>query len=218
MSVTRSQDPWGDRLLRVDFLAGVVVGIIAVAIWMQAWNLPMGEIRNFGPGFLPKLFGAGLAVGATALTAWGLLQPPSQAERVKLAFRGPVVVTSGILFFALFIRGWQVGPIAAPQLGLMIVAPVTVVLTGFGSREGNARELLVLGFGLTALGTLLFADLLNLRLPLFPQALEPWIFQTFGFEWSRRYAYAAYALITLGLAHAFGFKLLGSARDKESGA
>lgn len=214
MSETRTQDPWAERLLRVDFLAGLVVGIIAVAIWLQAWNLPMGEIRYFGPGFLPKLFGVGIAAGAIALTAWGLIQPPAHAERVKLAFRGPVVVVLGILFFALFLRGWQIGPVPTPQLGLVIVAPVTVILTGFASKEADIRELLVLGFGLTALGMLLFLDLLNLRLPVLPGGVEPWVVRSFGLEWPTRFVYGAYGLISLALSRVFGFGLFGFTSSK----
>lgn len=217
MRQAQTQDPWGDRLLRVDFLAGVVVGIIALAIWVQAWDLPMGEIRYFGPGFLPKLFGAGIAVGAIALVVWGLVQPPSHAERIELAYRGPIVVVLGILFFAFFLRGGQIGPVPTPQLGLIVVAPITVILTGFGSREANIRELIVLGFGLAALGTLLFVDLLGLRLPVFPSLLEPWIQQNFGFEWPTRFAYAAHALVALGLSHLFGYGFFGLNRTREVG-
>ena len=217
MIESRSTVAWGERLLRVDFLAGLVVGIIAIAIWLQAWDLPVGELSYIGPGFLPKLFGAGIAAGSVALMVWGLVQPPAHAERIELFFRGPVFVVIGILFFAAFIRGGPIGPIPVPQLGLLIVAPITVVLTGFGSREADIRELLVLGLGLGAAGTLLFVELLNLRLPVFPRFLEPWILQSFGFEWPMRVACAVEALLALGLARVFGFPITGFRSDKGLG-
>lgn len=203
-----------DRLLRVDFLAGVVVGIVALAVWVQAYALPMGEVRNFGAGFLPKILGSAIAIGAVVLIVRGWVQPEARAVRLHMALRGPVAVAIGILFFACFMRGWQFGPATTPQLGLLIVGPGTVVLAGLGSKEANIRELVVLGFGLTALATMLFTDFLNMPMPLFPRVVEPFILGNFGHEWPKRVAYVAYFAIALGLAHAFGFRLSSFAAVK----
>lgn len=217
MSRSQEQRSAADRLLRVDFLAGVMVGIIALAVWLQAYPLPMGEVRNFGAGFLPKILGTVIAVGAVVLMVRGWLQPEEQAERLQLMLRGPAAVAIGILFFACFIRSWQIGPLTTPQLGLMIVGPATVVLSGLGSKEADVRELVVLGLGLTALITILFADLLSMHLPLFPGAIEPLIRNSFGHEWPKRFAYLGYLALCLGLSRAFGFRpfSLAAAKDAE---
>ena len=194
-----------ERMLRIDFLAGFAVGIIAVAIWAQAYDLEIGEMRYFGPGFLPKVLGTGLATAACVLMVWGLLQSPAHAERIRLRLRGPVMVAVGILFFALFIRGWHVGPIPTPKLGLLVVGPFTVILAGLGSREADVRELIVLGFGLTALTTLLFADLLGMQIPIYPGFAESRINDLVGFDWSSRVAYVACFAISYGLFRHFGF-------------
>lgn len=214
MAEPDAREPLSARLLRLDFLAGVVVGIIALAILAQAWNLDMGVIRNFGPGFLPKVLGLILAAGAAILIIWGLTQPADYAERVQLKWRGPAMVAAGVFFFALFIRPWSIGAIPTPQLGLLVVAPVTVVLAGFGSKEADIRELLVLGFGLTGLATMLFSDILGLQIPVFPRFVEIPLTNSFGYDWPKRVAYLVYFALCLGLFRQFGFRFSsGAARS-----
>ena len=205
--------PIAERLLRLDVLAGLVVGVIALAILIESAGLAIGEIRNFGPGFLPRVLGSILAAGALILIARGLAQPEDQAERVRLALRGPGMVALGILFFALFIRGWHLGPVPTPRLGVLIVGPVTIVLAGLGSREGEVRELVVLGFGLTGAATLLFADLLNMQLPIFPGFVDEAITTTFGTDWPKRLAYLACFAVAYLLLRAFDLRLSLSAED-----
>lgn len=206
MTDSPNQDPLSERIWRVDFLAGIVVGVVALAVWLQSYDLSMGEISNFGPGFLPKVLGGALAVGAIALVIWGLVQPPSRAERVHMAWRGPAMVAIGVAFFAFFVRGWHLGPIPTPQLGLAFVGPITVILAGFGTKEANIKELIVLGFGLTALTTMLFADILSLQFPIFPRFMQDAMINTIGFEWPKRICYVSYAVICVVLFKHFGFK------------
>lgn len=192
-----------ELLRRVDVLAGIVVGAIAVAIWVQAFSLDMGVIRNFGPGFLPKALGTGLAIAAIGLLAWGILQPAGRVEYLRLVPRGPAMVGIGILFFACFIKGWQLGPLQTPQFGLFIAGPITVILTGYGSKEAHFKELLVLGIGLTAAGVLLFSELLSMQIPIFPRFMEGPMVTNFGPDWPKRVGIVIFGLVSYGLARRF---------------
>ena len=56
------------------------------------------------------------------------------------------------------------------SLVLLGAGPLTVVIGGFASPEARLRENLALGLGLTAFAMLLFGDLLNLPIPMVPEA------------------------------------------------
>ena len=65
----------------------------------------------------------------------------------------------------------QLGALATPGLGLVVAGPLAIVISGYATPEARFRDLLVLALSLTAFCMVLFGDLLNLPLPLFPQPL-----------------------------------------------
>jgi hypothetical protein len=201
--------------LRIDVLAGALVCVAAATIWVQGAALDVGDLRYFGPGFLPRILAVALMGGGLALLAAGLLQPDSAATRLVLAFKGPLMVGLGIFTFAVTIRGFALGPIAVPQLGLLIAGPLAVLITGMGSAEGKPRELLVLGPGLSALLVLVFVEFLNMQVPVFPAIVAENLPLAWGPDWPRRAAILLYAVVTFGLWRLFGLTLTGL---KPSGA
>jgi hypothetical protein len=110
-----------------------------------------------------------IALG-TAVLRVGLLD--------RLGIRGPALVFVGISLFALTIRPFNLTlPGAAPFQfgGLIFAGPLALIVGGYATPEARLRELLVLAFGLTAFCMLLFGDLLNLPIPLYPQWLADWM-------------------------------------------
>jgi hypothetical protein len=144
----------------------VLLGLFGV--WASA-DLPRGTLGAMGPGMLPHWVAIGVAACGAVLAATGLVRGGAGLQAVGL--RGPVVVVLAILAFAATIRPTALGPVTTPGLGLMVAGPLTVILAGYASPEARFRELLILALLLTAGCMLLFGDLLNLPIPLFPAAL-----------------------------------------------
>lgn len=199
--------------LRVDVLGGVLVCAIAVIIWLGSAGLAVGELRRFEPGLLPKVFSAVLMAGGLVLLMRGLTQSRASAERLVLAFRGPLAVGLAVGVFAIFIKGYVLGPLQVPQLGLLVVGPITVLIAGMGSVEAEPRELLVLGIGLSALAVLVFADLLNMQVPVFPAVIAETLPLDWGPDWPMRGAILVYLALALGLWWLFGLTPTSKARS-----
>jgi hypothetical protein len=193
--------------LRIDVLGGLFLCATAAAIWLGATPLTVGELRYFGPGFLPRVLAAGLLAGGLALLIRGVTQPDAAAERLALEGRGPLLVSLGILLFALTVKGFSIGPLAVPELGLLVAGPLTVLVVGLGSAEAKPRELIVLGLGLSALMTLVFVDLLDVQLPVFPAVVASSIPLEWGPSRPRQAAVVLWLAVAWGLWWAFGLSL-----------
>ncbi|KAB1072662.1 tripartite tricarboxylate transporter TctB family protein [Methylobacterium planeticum] len=142
-----------------------LVGLGLLGVWAGS-DLPQGSMRAMGPGFLPRWLSVGITLCGLALAASGLLRDGQRLP--SIALRGPAVVMLAILAFALTIRPVAVGPLTTPGLGLIVAGPLAILLAGYASPEARFRELVILALFLTAGCMLLFGDLLNLPIPIFP--------------------------------------------------
>lgn len=184
------------RYARVDVVGGAVMLLIAALIGYDALGLKLGQLNNFGPGAMPAVLALLLFAGGAAVFVHGLLQPADEAEVVSFVLRPPLIIAIAIVFFGLFIRGGPFWFFSTPRLGLMIVGPLCVFIAGFATTEADPRELLVLALGLTACSLLVFADLLGVPIPVFPEALEKAVPPAFGVAAAVRVLYAAYGVLT----------------------
>jgi hypothetical protein len=155
---------------RIEVIGGLIMVAIAALIWFGSINLSLGNLPNFGPAALPR---------ALALPT--------------------LIILLAIGVFGLFIRGGNFGILSTPQLGLCIVGPLTVFISGCASPQVKSRELLALAFGLTALILLVFPDLLRLSIPPFPAGLHNAIPAWLGGQTALRIACVAYAIIAVAL-------------------
>ena len=201
------------RYLRIDVLSGVLLCVAAIAVWLGSAHLPVGELRYFGAGFLPRILAAALLVCGVAVFIRGLVQADAAAERLVLALRGPAAVGLAILVFAATIRGLPAGPIRIPQLGLFVAGPLTVLIAGMGSVEAKPAQLLVLGIGLTVAAVLIFSELLGTPIPIFPGIVADMLPGAWGQDWPRRAGMLVSGLIGYGLWKAFGLTLADLAAD-----
>jgi hypothetical protein len=76
-----------------------------------------------------------------------------------------------VIAFAVTIRPFAVGSHTIPGLGLVVAGPLGIIIGGYATPEARLRELVILALSLTAGCMLLFGDLLNLPIPIFPQSL-----------------------------------------------
>lgn len=151
-----------------NLVAGLVlVALSLFALWITR-DLPQGTLRAMGPAMLPRWLAIAVGLCGLALLVIGLLRQGDHLE--SFTFRGPLVVVVAILAFGVAIRGFDLGVVNVPTLGLMIAGPLGIFVSGLATPEARFRELLVLALALTAFCMVLFGDLLNLPIPMYPQS------------------------------------------------
>jgi hypothetical protein len=184
---------------RIEVIGGATMIALAGLIWFGSINLTLGTLPNFGPGALPRMLAILLGLAGLGMVARGVVQPEADSERFALAIRPTLIILLAIALFGIFIRGGDFGLLSTPQLGLCIVGPLTVFISGCAAPHVNARKLLVLAFGLTAMILLVFPDLLRLSIPPFPAGVHNAIAATLGPQTGLRVACTSYALIAAAL-------------------
>lgn len=157
----------------------LLIGLAGLALWL-AKDLAQGSLQAVGPGLLPRWLAYGVGLSGFALLAFAFIKDGQALERWTL--RGPFFVIAAIVAFAVTIRSFSFGSFSSPTLGLVVAGPLSIVIAGFATSEARLRELVILGLTLTPFCMLLFGDMLNLPIPLFPQAL----LERAPAEWSQK--------------------------------
>jgi len=171
-------------------LAGGIflVALSGLALWLGR-DLTQGTLSSMGPGMLPDWLAYGVGLCGIALLVFAFIEEGEALERWSL--RGPLLVMAAILAFAVTIRPFSFGPVSIPGLGLVVAGPLAIIIGGFASPEARLRELVILSLSLTPFCMVLFGDLLNLPIPVFPQALTG----LFPADWSQKEVLRATAAI-----------------------
>jgi len=177
-------------------LAGrvVLIALAVLALWLTR-DLDQGTLNAMGPAMLPRWLAVGVGLSGLALLAAAFLKEGDRLEHWSL--RGPVFVIGAILAFALTIRPFSFGGgLTTPGLGLLVAGPLAIILGGFATPEARLRDLVILALSLTPFCMVLFGDLLNLPIPVFPQALTG----LFPADWSQKAVLRATAAIMAAVA------------------
>jgi hypothetical protein len=185
---------------RIDIVGGSALIVIAVASLLDARDLDLGSLRNFGPGMLPTFLAAALLACGIGLLGVGLFHRGALVEQFRAEWRGPAMIGLAILVFALTIEDTEIaGAIVVPQLGLALAGPLTVILTGYGTADADRRELAAIGFALTAACLAMFNDALTMDIPLLPRAVQNFLIDRIGAEVTLRCVYLLMAAIAFAL-------------------
>ncbi len=152
-----------------DMGAGIFMIVLGVAALILGSNLSMGTLRSIGPGMLPKSLAVicmaiglllcvnSLRFGGPALESW--------------SWKGILLVLGGACLFGLVIRGFQIGPISVPSLGLVAAGPLVVLVSGMAADDRKVRQLFIFAAVMTIGCALLFKYALGLPIPLAPWLL-----------------------------------------------
>ncbi len=151
-----------------SLVGGAALLALAVLALYLTQSLAQGTLRAMGPAMLPRFLAVGVGLAGLALVAAAFVKAGDPLEGWSL--RGPAFVVLAILAFAATIRPLALGPIALPGLGLLVAGPLAIFISGYATGEARARDLVILSLALTAVCMELFGDMLNLPIPLFPQA------------------------------------------------
>jgi len=167
----------------------LLIALAALALWLTR-DLDQGTLNAMGPAMLPRWLAIGVGLSGLALIAFAFIRDGEPLERWSL--RGPFFIIVAILAFAVTIRPFSFGPLA-------------IIVGGYATPEARFRDLLILSLSLTPFCMLLFGDLLNLPIPVFPQELAG----LFPAGWSQRAILRVTALVMAATAVAVFFATRG---------
>ncbi|WP_197436478.1 MULTISPECIES: tripartite tricarboxylate transporter TctB family protein [Rhizobium/Agrobacterium group] len=156
-----------------NLVAGLVLLAVALLALCLTSDLTQGTLSAMGAGLLPRWLALAMAACGVVLVVTALQPQDEPPEQVP--WRGVALVLVAIIGFAMMIRPFSLGPLALPGLGLIIAGPFAVIVAGLATPEARLRELFILASVLTAFCMLLFGDLLNLPIPIFPQFLAGYV-------------------------------------------
>jgi putative tricarboxylic transport membrane protein len=142
-----------------EFAAGLFLIVIsAIALWQTA-DLPVGTMRQLGPGMLPRVLATAVGLCGIVLLALSFVHNGQKLDRWSL--RGPLFVLGAIIIFGLTVR----------PLGLAVAGPLVIVIGGFASPESRLIESVIFGVVITLFCLLLFKVVLTLPIPVAPWLL-----------------------------------------------
>lgn len=153
-----------------SMIGGILLIAFAIFTWWVISPLTAGTMRAMGPAMMPKMLAGLLGLCGVLLVAFGLIKPDAPVEGLHL--RPAILVPLGLVAFALTIRPFDLGFMVTPGLGLAIAGPLAMLIGGQASPQSRVLELIPLSLVLTAFCIILFGDLLNLAIPVYPQALQ----------------------------------------------
>jgi putative tricarboxylic transport membrane protein len=149
-----------------DFYGGLaLIALAIIAIWASG-DLPGMHGFAFGPGTAPRMFAMLLAIVGALVALTGLFLDGPRLD--SYAIRGPAWVILAILAFAAMIRGFNIGFIRLPPLGLVPSTFAAFMISIFGSTEMRWMESLIAAAAMTAFCVVLFVYLLQLPFQLWP--------------------------------------------------
>ncbi|MBT9292617.1 tripartite tricarboxylate transporter TctB family protein [Prosthecodimorpha staleyi] len=153
-----------------SILGGIVLIALAVFAWWVISPLSAGTMRAMGPAMMPKMLAALLGLCGLLLVVFGFVKPDARVEGLHL--RPAILIPLGLVVFGLTIRPFDLGFVVTPGLGLAVAGPLAMLIGGQASPQSRLLELIPLSLILTAFCIILFGDLLNLAIPVYPQALQ----------------------------------------------
>lgn len=152
-----------------DLAAGLFIIALGLLAIFLSRDLPMGSLRQIGAGMVPKAV-ATICIGLGVLLALSSIR--YNGERLSgWSWRGVIFVLGGAVLFGLTIRGFEIGPLKIPQLGLVVSGPLVVLIAGMAAQDVRWKELLIFAIVMTLFCALLFKYALSLPIPLAPWLL-----------------------------------------------
>lgn len=152
-----------------DLAAGAFMLVLAVTAILLSRDLPIGTLRQVGPGMLPVAFAAICGILGLVLMLASLRYDGEALH--GWSWRGVVFVLGGACLFGLTIRGFDIGPIRVPSLGLLVSGPLVMLVAGSAADDLNWKQLIVFTLAMSTACIALFKYALGLPIPLAPWLL-----------------------------------------------
>jgi len=152
---TRGPSPRPEPLSgRADFWSGLMALAVGGTVLAIGWDYKLGEARQLGPGYMPRLLGAAcLALGiALVIRSRWRRDPIDRSLNVRVVG----LVLGAVLAFAL----------AFGSLGLAPAILVTVTIAAFAAPDNGLATGVGIGTVLAVFAAVLFVYGLGLPLPI----------------------------------------------------
>jgi hypothetical protein len=134
------------------FFAGLILIAVCFFVLWAVEGLRQGTLTTMGPGMFPRALAVLLGIGGVILIVLSFWLDGEPLER--WSFRGPILVTVGILLFALTIR----------PFGLAIASMLALMVSGFATPDARLREVAVFSALLTLACIILFRYILEMAI------------------------------------------------------
>jgi putative tricarboxylic transport membrane protein len=132
------------------FFAGLVLIAVCFFVLWAVDGLRQGTLTSMGPGMFPRALAVLLGIGGVILVALSVLLDGEPLE--QWSSRGPVLVTIGILLFALTVR----------PFGLAVASMLALMVSGFATPDARLREVTIFSALLTLACIVLFRYVLEM--------------------------------------------------------
>jgi putative tricarboxylic transport membrane protein len=139
-----------------DAIAGLALLVIAAVAAWQGSALSVGTPRHIGPGMVPLVLSAFIALIGVILVGFGIRE--EQMYRDRWPLRGSLFILGAAVVFGLAVR----------PLGLAVAGPLLVIVGAFASEETRWLEVVLFALGMTVFCVGLFKYLLSMPIPLAP--------------------------------------------------
>lgn len=136
-----------------DIAAGTLVVAFAGAVLVGLSRLPTAKYQTIGPDLFPRVCAYALIAGGVALLVRGFLR------------RGPALSLPGARGVVLILLSVVAFGFTAPKVGYAVAGFLTIVVSGFATREVRPWSLLVFACGIIAFSVVLFTVLLKVPTP-----------------------------------------------------
>jgi hypothetical protein len=146
-----------DRLKNPDFAAGILFLAIGAMGLVLSWSLAVGNASRMGPGYMPRVFSASVAVFGIILI---VRATRATGEEVGTFALRPFLA----VLFAIAAFGFSI-----EILGLVISVLVLVLIAGMGSPDLSRRASFATAIALALATYLIFVRLLDLTIPVWPE-------------------------------------------------
>jgi hypothetical protein len=143
-------------------IGGAAVTLIGLLGFWIVRDYPVGDLSEFGVGFMPWVCTVGMAILGAVIVLRAL--KANNTDEIHPALGRPLmVIVAGMAIFAF----------ALDPLGLFTSAVLSVFVSSLASGESSLRERILVSFGLATLVTLLFGYGLGMSMPLWPWFMRP---------------------------------------------
>ena len=141
-----------------DFWAGVLYIAFGLSAIVIGRDYGLGTALRMGPAYFPAVLGAVLTLIGSISLVRSFLEPGEPVG--GLALKPMILITVAILLFGFLVRG----------AGLVVVIPLLVITTAYGSIHFRWGASILLAIGMTVFCVLVFSKGLGVPLPI----LGPW--------------------------------------------
>lgn len=139
-----------------DIIAGLVTAGIGLFIFFEAGGYRLGSLYSMGPGYFPRMLGAGMILLAVVMIATA--RPGSVSLSLKLEqMRGIVFLGAAIGAFALTVE----------RFGMLTSVFLAVFLAALANQRTPVLGAMVLAIGTAVISTLIFRVGLGLQIRAF---------------------------------------------------